>query len=817
MKTWTDRMRKLSVLGYGMILMLALSASPAKAVPDVCVSTQAQLEQAMDDVRYTAQTIKIVQGSYNIEGALWYYYNNNYMQPGTSLRGGYFPGCVARQVDGGNTVLTETQVNEGAELSLVGSFTLEGLTLDLAHGLTIYALNNDYVVEPGTTVLIYRCIIRGGNSFDGVPLWVIWSQDPDLGGGVKIIDTLVVGNSSDSNGYAIELWAYEGAPTWTFTNDTVMGNARGIGIYNNFDGEIGGGGVLRAHNNIFWGNSNGDLFSDTPYLELVDNVIGSHQYPTPNVTPIGTQIGNPQLDAGYHPIESPLSPVINSGDYAGADLPSTDLDGGPRVIGSRVDRGVYESPIEDGFVLTVTNNNDSGTGSLRAAIISANANGAGIIAFNIGSGCGPHVITLSTPLPAITGGVIINGATQPGASTNDLEHGDNAVVCIVLDGGPHSIADGFLVAPGAPASAQLVIDSLAFSGFTDAAVNFSGSKGHSLQGSHIGGSVGGVHLQPSNFGVFFGPGVSNTYIGGTDPASRNIIGDALTDGIRIGTDISANTHANSIINNYIGVGWGGGDFTNRGNGFQGIHVYGNGNTISGNVIGYSGVDGINIFGGLAHNNVVEDNFIGVSDDGVALANASMGVRLDVDSHDNTIRINTIAHNTGTGVRVVSGQGNTIRKNSIFLNGSYGIDLAGGGVTANDDDGDQPAADYANRGQNFPVLTNALGSLHGGTLSGSLTTLPGAYTVDFYSSSNCDGSGYGEGARWLRGVSITVPAATIGDQGVRNFSASFTLPGSQLLSATPVITATATDAAGNTSEFSACHDYLNDVIFANGFN
>ncbi|MEO6690085.1 MAG: right-handed parallel beta-helix repeat-containing protein [Dokdonella sp.] len=799
------------------MLMFALAASAAQAVPDVCVSTQTQLEQAMSEVRYTPETIKIVQGSYNIENTLWYYRNNNYMQPGTSLRGGYFPGCAARQVDGGNTILTETQIVEGAEISVVGSFTLEGLTLQLEHGFAMYADYNQYVVEPDTTILIYRCVIRGGNTHFWSPLLISWRQDADRAGDIKIIDTLVVGNASDSNDPAIDISTYEGLPTIWLINDTVIGNAAGIRLANNPDGENGGSSVLLAHNNILWGNGNYDLRADHPYLELVDNVIGSHQYPTPNFTPVGMQTGDPKLDSGYHPIESPPSPVINSGDYAGSNLPGTDLDGGARVIGSRVDRGVYESAIDNSLALTVTNNNDSGIGSLRAALLSANANGAGIIAFNIGSGCGPHVITLSTPLPAITSGVIINGYTQPGASLNDLEHGDDSVVCIVLDGGPHAIAEGLLVAPGAPASAQLVIDSLAFSGFTDAAVNFSGSKGHSLQGSRIGGAISGFNLQPSNFGVFFGPGVSNTNIGGTDPASRNIIGEALTDGIRIGTDINANTHANSIINNYIGVGWAGGAFTNRGNAFQGIHVYGNGNTISGNVIGYSGFDGINIYGALAHNNVVEDNFIGVSDDGVALANASMGVRLDVDSHDNTIRTNSIAHNSGTGVRVISGQGNTIRKNSIFLNGSYGIDLAGGGVTANDDDGNQPGADYANRGQNFPVLTNAIGSLHGGTFSGSLTALPGAYTIDFYSSSICDGSGYGEGARWLRSVSITVPSATSGDQGTRNFSASFSLPSPQMLSATPVITATATDAAGNTSEFSACHDYLNDVIFANGLD
>lgn len=802
----------------GAMVLLFLMTPVAYAIPEVCVSTEAQLIEAMANVRYTAATIKIVKGTYNIENSLWYYGNNNFMQPGTSLRGGYFFNCVARDIAAGNTVLTETQSTLPALVTLVGSLTLEGLTLELTHGMTVEADDEyAYAVQPGTTFLVRRSVIRGTHAGFENAFQVEWNQDPDVGGEIRIIDTVVAGNTSTHDDDALKFYIYRGSPALTLTNDTVVDNGGGVGLHNNPDGNNEGGGVLLAHNNIFYGNVAADLHADTPYLELVNNVIGTHQYPAPNVTPIGTLVGDPKLDANDRPIEAPPSPVINSGDYPNGSLPASDLDGGPRVVGSRVDRGAYESSIDDGFVLTVTNTNDSGAGSLRAAVSSANANGAGIIGFNIGSGCGPHVITLLTPLPAITGGVIINGSTQPGASLNDLDHGDNSVLCVVLDGGTHAINEGLLVAPGASANAQLVIDSLAFSGFTDAAVNFSGSSGHSLQGSRIGGAISGFDLQPSNFGVFFGPGVGNSYVGGTDPASRNIIGEALTDGIRIGTDVNANTHANSIVNNYIGVGWGGGNFTNRGNAFVGVHVYGNGNTVSGNVIGNNGLDGVNLYGSLAHNNLVEDNFIGVSDDGVVMANASMGVRIDGAAHDNTIRSNTIAHNTGTGVRVISGQGNTIRKNGIYLNDSYGIDLAGGGVTANDDDGDQPTVDYANRGQNFPVLTNAIGSLHGGTIAGSLTTLPGTYTIDLYSSSNCDGSNHGEGARWLRSVSVTVPAATSGDQGSRDFSAAFTLPDPQTLSATPVITATATDAAGNTSEFSVCHDYLDDVIFADGFD
>lgn len=62
----------------------------------------------------------------------------------------------------------------------------------------------------------------------------------------------------------------------------------------------------------------------------------------------------------------------------------------------------------------VLNNNDSGAGSLREAILDANAhNGADEIRFNI-PGEGGHSITLASTLPAVTDTLSINGASQPG-------------------------------------------------------------------------------------------------------------------------------------------------------------------------------------------------------------------------------------------------------------------------------------------------------------------------------------------------------------------------------------------------------------------
>ena len=67
-----------------------------------------------------------------------------------------------------------------------------------------------------------------------------------------------------------------------------------------------------------------------------------------------------------------------------------------------------------GTTFVVINTNDAGSGSLRQALLDANAT-AGIdsINFNI-PGTGPFTITPLSPLPTVTGPVNINATTQPG-------------------------------------------------------------------------------------------------------------------------------------------------------------------------------------------------------------------------------------------------------------------------------------------------------------------------------------------------------------------------------------------------------------------
>lgn len=81
----------------------------------------------------------------------------------------------------------------------------------------------------------------------------------------------------------------------------------------------------------------------------------------------------------------------------------------------------------------VTNTDDSGPGSLRQAILDANANsGADDIAFLIPGG-GVHTINLASALPTIYH-VTIDGYTQPGAKPNLLASGTDAVLLIEVNG-----------------------------------------------------------------------------------------------------------------------------------------------------------------------------------------------------------------------------------------------------------------------------------------------------------------------------------------------------------------------------------------------
>ena len=129
---------------------------------------------------------------------------------------------------------------------------------------------------------------------------------------------------------------------------------------------------------------------------------------------------------------------------------------------------------------------------------------------------------------------------------------------------------------------------------------------------------------------------------------------------------------------------------------------------------------------------------------------------------------------------------------ILSNGSLGIDLGGDGVTPNDT-GDADSG--PNNLQNFPVLVAAVPGATSTVVQGRLnSTASTAFTLEFYSNARCDTSGYGQGEALIGTTSVTTDA-----RGNATFSANLPV----VIAQGRFITATATSASGDTSEFSQC--------------
>ena len=824
------------ITGGSLLLIAALMSHAALATNfEICVQSDADLANALDVARTTPVTARIVQHkltaqnkAYDLKNTVWHVVVFTFgIQKGSQLLGGYTAGCSSRDIAVGNTLITDTGTSPFDAVLPKGDLTVEGLTFTIPGGLKVGLGSGSYFNVPaGSTILFRRDAFVNG---DANNLFIDWDQGADSGDtSIRVVDSLFANNSNLVFSCAVLLLADSGAPEFDLINNTLAGNSGLDASAACFENSASGNATFRAYNNIFYGTTGSgasDLYTNTDQVVQVDNMIGSRSGPAA-IFSSGNLSSDPNLDANYVPLVP--SPAINSGSNSvPGSLPSSDLDGGPRIVGGIVDRGAYETTIDPHPKQTVTKHGvDNGSvGTLSAAVASVVNNGGGTIEFNItdGGSC-PWVITEGSELD-VNVTATINGYSQTGASVNDLDTGDDAVLCVIVEAasGMSAPTRGLVVQNTVADSVSVTIRGLGISGFSTAGIDLQGGSGHSIVGNHFGGSIGGHAMQPNGVDIRLGANANTTHddtIGSSDIADRNIIGDAINSGIVI----NSGSKGNQVIGNYIGVGWAAGSstFTNRGNGARGVYVAGDNNTISGNLIGYNAQSGIVFDSGGAHDNLISQNFIGTDPTGLAnLGNTDRGIHLIGDSGgfgdapiDNTIRFNTIASNGSQGVLIDVGQGNRVRKNSIYGNAQLGIDLGAAGVLANNDDGGIHILDEANRGQNYPVLTGAHGGFDSGYVDGSLTTTGGDYTIDFYNAGGCDPSGNGEGKSWLGGVSVTVPTPMFGNQSTLNFS--LPIASSSPLFGGSKITATATDASGNTSEFSACQNYTNDDIFANGF-
>lgn len=808
------------LLRASLLLLIAVVSGGWRAAgaADICVANDSEFAVAAVTAQFVPTTIQLVQGTYNVDGTAFDDQLTTFQ--GFSLLGGYAPGCATRDIDPTNTTLHATS-SFGLLADTVGDVTIEGIRFD-GPGGALYLDWSDFDHDiPASVQLNIRRNIFNGLRY-GIHLY--WDATGSQTLDARIVNNLMHDNGNGSgsacNGYGggmLDLSTVEDTDaTFTVINNTIVDNGLGGGICYGFSGS------LLAYNNILYGNTGPDFFTASgSNALLIDNLFQTHHYDG-IVTELGTLDTDPELNGNFRPIESPPSPVINSGDSnVHGGLPSHDLDGGPRIVGSTVDRGAYESSVDDEFLQTVTNTSDAGSGSLRSAIASANANGSGLITFDLGAGCGPHVITLNSPLPTITAPIIVNGYSQLGSSANDLDIGDDANLCVILESGSASVTRGLVVPASAGNGVSLFAEGLAFSNFSDTAIDLGAGSGHLIVGNRFGGNASGHTLLPNGIGVQLDAAAHDSTVGGDDDGAHNILSGSTGSGIAL----FQGTHDNQIVGNLIGVGWSGdasGHFTNLGNGTRGIYLAGHDNEISGNWIGDNAQAGIAVANGGATGNTIQGNRIGF-DWGTSgpYGNGQAGIHFEGSAGDapaaNNVLDNVIYDNTTEGVWVEIGQRNKIRRNSIGLNGGLGIDLVDAGVLPNDNDAAVEPPDYANRGLNYPELSSAAGGYATGTFRGQLESTIGDYRIDFYQSpSGCDPNDNRQGGYWIGSTLITISLAQTGGNGVANFSVLLGSGNYPVLPDGTGITATATDTAGNTSEFSACMPYRNDTIFADGF-
>ncbi len=490
----------------------------------------------------------------------------------------------------------------------------------------------------------------------------------------------------------------------------------------------------------------------------------------------------------------------------------------------------------DGANYTVSTTNDAGEGSFRQAILDANASeGADQITFNL-AGDGPHTFFPFPPLPALTDSVLIDGYSQRFASPNTLTNGNNASLQVrLLIAGP-----GIRIAASNCTIRGLAVIRGGESAFGNA-IEISGT-GNAIEGCFVGVDLDGktVGLPGGGYGIFIAPSAISNTIGGAAPEARNLISGNLN-GVRLdgsrnavlgnyigtdrnGTDATPNQGAgidlrgssniiggelpmagNLISGNYVGIGDSfpshatlivgnsiGTDVTSRRripNRSAGIWLSlaqhttigrltaGSGNVISGNL-----EDGIVFNSALAFTNLVQGNFIGTDRSGTLdLGNGRNGLSLITWYHQVggivPAAANVIAYNRGLGISAPSGP-NLISGNSIFANGLGGIQSY---FPSN----------------SFLGLNSAAIASNGWVVRGTVNASPSApYRIEIFTSPKCVPSGRREGKTFSAWVDVFTD---------RNGHADWvaTLPFS--ISGEQVLTATATHANQNTSEFSPCFE------------
>ncbi|MEH2128073.1 DUF4347 domain-containing protein [Nostoc sp.] len=299
--------------------------------------------------------------------------------------------------------LTNSSVfgNTEGGISNVGSFLR--LTNSSVYANTGSGISNSYISDiysnaSSSAILINSTISGNRETSDGGG---IFNNDT-----LSLINTTVTNNTADSNGDGTG----DGGGVFNDGGTITVGNTI---IAANFDNSTSGNiypdvaGNFSDGNNLIANNTGSTGFTTSTFVGTstspIDPKIGPLQNNGGATFTHALLVGSPTIDAG----NNSLIPASVTTDQRGT--------GFNRISDDRVDIGAYEvqstslPPVNTDTV--VTNTNDSGAGSLRQAILNANATaGADTITFaGMFTDATPDIITLTSGKLTITDDVTILG------------------------------------------------------------------------------------------------------------------------------------------------------------------------------------------------------------------------------------------------------------------------------------------------------------------------------------------------------------------------------------------------------------------------
>jgi parallel beta-helix repeat protein len=373
-------------------------------------------------------------------------------------------------------------------------------------------------------------------------------------------------------------------------------------------------------------------------------------------------------------------------------------------------------------IFSVTNTLDSGAGSLRQAILNADANPGVLntIDFAI-AGSGVQTINVLSTLPSLTSPTILDGTTQSGYAGKPL------VRLSGTSAGANSV-NGLVVTAGGT-----LIRGLDVTGFSGMGILLSGNGADVLTGNYVGIDPTGTTAAANTFGIVV-DGVNN------DTISGNVISGNTAYGLTL-----AAASTNTVSNNLIGTN--AAENAAVGNGSVGVvlELGSTNNNVTANVLAGNGAYGALVTGTGTLNNTLSGNYVGLV--ATALPNGIAGIALTGGTRGNVIggttaaARNFISGNTVTGIDIQDAgtSNNYIEYNYVGLNlagtaavanGQYGVEIQGG-ASAN-----LVAVDWlSGNGQDGVLLTgagtsgNVVGSCFIGTdATGTVALGNGAFGV-----------------------------------------------------------------------------------------